>query len=324
MVVPVIRRLLTYMLNLRMLTFARVLLWYRDALRDQRATSFAAGLLGVRLLEPATSGLFGHRHGTTLFILGSGQSVNELNEHQLQMIEEEASIGINYWFLHSLVPSIYALESHPKQYGALTDEQLVARKRLALRASAQLAAQSSPKVLHLRPADVQHASLFPLTDQVLSRTYLYGRANLIARTPHSLKLDLKLLVLLAKNGLLRTAVLPDNGASVVRLIFLGIAQGFRDIVLVGVDLDDRPHFYFSDQYSEYHQDLTTINPRRAGLSHETRESLHRPFDTLEFLTALGEVLHAGRAPRLWVGSASSQLSTALPIYRWEGAGKSSR
>jgi hypothetical protein len=316
----VIRRLLIYILNLRMLAFARVILWYCDALSDQRATtSFAAGLQGVRLLESAKSRLFDHRRGTTLFILGSGQSVNELNECQLQMIKEHASIGINYWFLHSLVPSIYALEGHPKQYGALTDQQLLARERLAVRASAQLATESSPAVLHLRPANGARNSLFPLSDLGSPRTYLYGRANVIARTAESLKLDLKLLVFLAKNGLLRPAVLPDNGASVVRLIFLGIAQGFRDIVLVGVDLDDRPHFYFSDQYSEYHQDLTTVNPQMVGASHETRESLHRPFDTLEFLAALAEVLNAGKAPRLWVGAASSQLSTALPVYPWEGA-----
>ena len=309
------------MLTWHVLRFPRLILWYRDASRDQRATAAAAGSLGVGLLESAKLRLFDNGRGKTLFILGSGQSVNELSDRQLEVIGRNPSIGINYWFLHSLVPSTYAFESHPKQYGALSNAQLLARDRLALRASVQLASESSPRVLHLRPPTGERASLFPLADSVLPRTYLYGRANVTARTADSLKSDLKLLVPLARKGFLPPSVLPDNGASVVRLIFLAVAQGFRDIVLVGVDLDDRPHFYFSDKYSDYHQDLRLMNPQLDRPSHETRELLHRPFDTLEFLAALGDVMNAGKAPRLWVGAASSQLSTALPMYPWEDAEK---
>jgi hypothetical protein len=294
-----------------------MLLWFIDAERDTRATLRAARSLDFSSLDSANSTLFAHQRRETLFILGSGQSVNELSEGQLEKIGKTASIGINYWFLHSLVPSVYAFESTPIQYGVLNDEQLRARERLAVRAGAQFADKSGPKVLHLRPFDGQHGSLFPLPSEVWSRTFLYGRANLIARSPHSLRRDLKRLVLLAGKALLPEPALPDNGASVVRLIFLGIAQGFRDIVLVGVDLDARPHFYFSSEYSAFHTDLMTLSSRPSGEPHETREAIHRPFDTLLFLSTLGDVLNTGKQAKLWVASESSTLSSSLPIYPWD-------
>ncbi len=312
-------RLLRHVLDLDGFAFIRLLLWYSDASRDQRATVRAAHSRGASPLDYATSELFAHHAAETLFILGSGQSVNELKESQLDQIRQSASIGINYWFLHSLIPSAYAFEGHPRQYGNLTHEQLRARDRLAVRAAEQFADGSAPRILHLRPVDDQPASLFPLPDEILERTFLYGRANLVSRSARSLGLDLRLLALLAGKALLPKATLPDNGASVVRLIFLGIAQGFRHIVLVGVDLDARPHFYFSGEYSSFHADLMALKSPASGQQHETREAIHRPFDTLSFLSALGDVLDGRKKPKLWVASESSELSSFLPIYPWDGS-----
>ena len=299
------------------MTFARLGLWYSDASRDHRATSNIAYSIKGGTLYSSKERLFDEPNASTLFILGSGQSVNELSAHQLEIIKSNASVGINYWFLHPLVPSVFALEGRARQDDDLSDDARRAQERLAVRANLQFSAESSPKVLHLRPLDGLRSSLFPLADEVWTRTFLYGRANLIARTARSLKRDLKLLVQVAKAGLLPRAVFPDNGSTVVRLVFLGIAQGFRHIVLVGVDLDARPHFYYSAHYSGYHADLTTLNPRPAGLPHETRHVTHRPFDTLDFLSTLGEVLNKRGTPSLWIGSASSELSSVLPLYQWE-------
>jgi hypothetical protein len=305
------------MVELRIFSFVRVVLWVLAALRDQRTTRGLAARFRVEPLQRSHSLLFGRNKGEILFILGSGLSINELTELHLATIARSASIGLNYWFLHPLVPTIYAFEGPARQYGEPTSQRREALVRLAGQAVSRFETASAPKLLHLRPSDGRVESLFPIPAKFLKRTILYGRANVVAKTERGLLSDLRNLIFLSRRGLLPASITPDNGASVVRLIFLGIAQGFRNIVLVGVDLDDRPHFYFSPKYSAHHDDLMAVNPPpSAGSSHETRTTAHRPFDTLTFLSSLASVMNRGERPSLWIGSASSQLAGPLPVFPW--------
>ena len=53
------------------------------------------------------------KQSDTLFILGSGASILELNKEQLTEIEENDSFGFNFWLLHKLVPTYYSAEFKP-------------------------------------------------------------------------------------------------------------------------------------------------------------------------------------------------------------------
>ena len=108
----------------------------------------------------------------------------------------------------------------------------------------------------------------------------------------------------------------DILASAVRMIFLGLAQGDKDIVLTGVDLDDRPHFWASQNYVRRYEEYVALLSAPASEMHGTTQATDRPLGNLEFLPLLGQAMAEEGAGRLWLSSADSKLSAFLPQYSW--------
>jgi len=51
-----------------------------------------------------------HKKSDTLFILGSGPSINLITESEWAHIREHDSVGFNWWMAHDFVPSFYLLQ----------------------------------------------------------------------------------------------------------------------------------------------------------------------------------------------------------------------
>ena len=156
----------------------------------------------------------------------------------------------------------------------------------------------------------------PVPKALANHRWVSARANLISRDPLALESDLRLILRKIASRSVPTAVLPDNGSSVVRMIFLGLAQGYKDIVLTGVDLDDRPHFWRSENYARRYQEYVALIPAEASEIHGTTQATNRPLGNLEFLASLGKVMAEEGAGHLWLSSADSRLSSFLPQYSW--------
>jgi hypothetical protein len=145
---------------------------------------------------------------------------------------------------------------------------------------------------------------------------MYGRANLISRDSKNLQADIRQVVRGYKDARAPDNVLLDNGASVVRMILLGALQGFKRIVLVGVDLDSRPYFWQSSHYLFGSDAIREVFSRPSGRPHDTLETENRPFPTDRFIKALSKVVREELASEVFVGSADSKLATTLPVYPW--------
>ncbi|MGV6851496.1 MAG: hypothetical protein ACWA5R_04850, partial [bacterium] len=62
-------------------------------------------------LQPINNNLLATiKSSDTLCILGSGASINQLNNDSLQFIKQNDSIGFNFWLLHNVVPDLYVFE----------------------------------------------------------------------------------------------------------------------------------------------------------------------------------------------------------------------
>jgi hypothetical protein len=250
----------------------------------------------------------------TLFILGNGWSVNELNSTMLHHIQAHTSIGVNFWFFHDFIPSALSLDAGKVEEA----EQLIVKSlgtlgRLLERWSVS---ERQPKILYLRPYQSNPEFLLPLPAGLKERSSVSGRANIVGSSRRAVEVDLKRLIKQLLKRRLPHSVLPDNGSSVVRLVFLGIAQGFKDIVLVGVDLDARPHFWFGAPYAEKYRELLKLFPPPDGTPHGTIESTGRALGNGEFLTILSRVLTEFGVAKLWIASPTSELANALPLYPW--------
>ena len=287
----------------------------RLAYRDAAATRRAATTRGVSTLDTRDSqSLMGETRPETLFILGSGPSVNTLSAQNLDEVGRGFSIGVNSWILHPFVPNVYAFE--PSESVEYHHESQVLREVLATR----LEQGHDSRILHLRPHASTDKALEVLPPDALAHRFsYYGRTALTTQLVSNLERDLTQLLQAHSGERLPSEILLDSGGSVGRMVSLGIFFGFQKIVLTGVDLN-RNEYFFEDNPG-YLEDLgiTSYNPWKSRTKHhETQQRTNRAFVATEFLGALAKLSKERGGPEMFVANHQSLLSEVMPPYEWSG------
>lgn len=285
----------------------RDLLTRKDAAAEKRFLNAVSRRLASAVLSPARFRTeVGEGKGRTLFILGSGASVERLEESEWAKVRENVSFGINSWVLHDFVPDVYAYEpvasgnsGHSRLMSLLGRPDIVER---------------NPWILFLKPRNrIEESQLRQIPKKIAHRTLLYGRFQPATRRPENLVPDL---LRTLKRCLRRDLpMVPDSGASVVRLAALGILMGFEEIVFVGVDLNGSQYFWEANPSHLERNSLTDYPHLQAPGKHETMSRKNRPFVVLEMINAL-RVCGDFFGSRLFVESADSALAQHLDTYTW--------
>jgi len=243
------------------------------------------------------------------YIFGNGSSVNSLTESDFEEIRNSVSVGINAWPLHPFVPDFYSFEF--SRHSTEPDPELVF---LVERANSNLQQSTRGALLFLRPglpAGLQ--AVVPLAPEAEATSFLYGRSNFFSTTPRGLKADLDKIMREIGRRSLSSSVLPDNGGSVIRMIFLALIAGFREIVLLGVDLNDNPYFWYDRRFVTRYGDFSRQSTREPDHSTLTESTSERPFATSVFLTQLADSASRILGASIVIGSAESALAESLSV-----------
>ena len=51
-----------------------------------------------------------YKKSDTIFIMGSGSSINTISEDQWNIISKNDSLGLNFWIIHDFIPTFYCYE----------------------------------------------------------------------------------------------------------------------------------------------------------------------------------------------------------------------
>lgn len=286
--------------------------WKRAASRASQSAKIVAANHGYQTLDITEDFFERHEMKETLFLLGSGSSINDLSDSDFAHIRFEASIGFNVWAIHPFVPDVYSFETGKDEEGPSEDTQFISRQLLR-----QEVITAGPNFLFLRPTlPASPKNLVQVPHELRNNQYMYGRANLPTRDYANLRMDVREILKSYKMGEPPNNVLLDNGATVVRMLVFGALQGFRSIVLTGIDLDDRPYFWLAPDYRHRTPEVSRIFPRRSGVPHDTLETIDRPFPADQVIVALSQELQQDFGITVYVGSARSALSPAIPVYPW--------
>ena len=227
----------------------------------------------------------------TLYILGSGSSVNDLGDDDWVEIARHVSVGINNWTIHQFVPDIYAIETVPdwRRYGGRHSSGLEIDHLNHLRVlNRPEVLNSEVIILCLAPrTEGENSQALEMPDEMKSRTFVYSRFTPFTRRQKNVVSDYgRGLNFLTTRS--RSVVVPDSGATLVRLLGLALQAGFRQVVLVGIDLSTT---YFWERensrlvaptYREFAQ------PLRGGV-HETVFVGSRPFSIVEMVSGFAEI-----------------------------------
>jgi hypothetical protein len=257
-------------------------------------------------LRPVTaSALQGLKTSDTVFILGSGSSINAITEERWEAIRRCDSFGFNFWLLHRHVPTFYTTEA-PSFADAEVGEALA-------------------RAMVKREQDYRNVFLL-LTDLTPDRTpFLELVPSGLRRNLHAMqtvpafarsRVELEANVRLLEDRGLFAAGRADRlfkyRATVSMLVSLAVKMGYRKIVLCGIDLSNPVYFY---QDAERYPETATFQSsvRVAEPVHTTliERPLLRPID--EVLVVLKDLVLDPLGVELYVESASSALFPRIPL-----------
>lgn len=286
----------------------RHIMWL-EALAEHRfvlglSNRYGVPAFGYQHLEEKLKG----KGNRICYVLGSGSSVEHLGIMDFETISREVSIGINAWVLHDFIPDIYSFEPTPTR-----DSSHYSTMRLLNRGAIL---ERQPSILFLKPRTPIELEQLRMVPQLLaSQVLLYGRFQPYTRKKKNLRSDLFALTAPRFRNL---AVLPDSGASIIRMAFLAILLGFRKVVFVGVDLNHTEYFW--EINPKYLDDvgLKSFGSGQTGQHHETLSSINRAFGLIEFMEALrdfGEAIGVS----LEIANPASTLADILPIHHFRNS-----
>ena len=280
--------------------------------KESHRTRSVIQSLGFNVLTTAGLARLAGNENKTLFILGSGASVNRLTDKHFDVVKRSYSIGMNAWVSHSFVPDAYSFEADtilapPSVEIEAMSDALASRAQSHPETTLLLFRPKTPELLH---------RMVKVPESLKSRAFMYGRHNLLTRTDAALKKDLGPLLVNRLKNLDKSPVLIDNGASVVRMIEVGLFAGFKEIVLLGIDLNSSPYFWEAPDAPQSHQQMKGRYHRPQNMEHDTLETLDRPYSTLLFIQEMAQAGVREFGATVYIGTEGSSLGGKIPYYHW--------
>lgn len=269
----------------------------KDIANRNKGSVFDYSVMRKRLAEKSKE---------TFYILGSGSSVEDLSPRDFHAISTNVSVGINAWVLHDFVPDIYSFEPVPSRS---SDHFMTMRLLNRLEVF-----EGVKSIMFLKPRNrVELEQLKMVPPELVDRVMLYGRFQPFTRNPANLKSDLRVIRRLEPMNL---SVLPDSGASILRMAFLAVTLGFSRIVFVGVDLKHTQYFWEKNSKYLDRRRLKNFDSGQVGSTHETLSNVNRAFGVISFLRALRDFGEA-EGFNLEVASPKSLLADFLPVHDFD-------
>lgn len=213
----------------------------------------------IQLLEKID--LAAYKKSDTLFLLGSGPSINGISKARWDVIARHDTIGFNFWLCHPFVPTLYFYERiEAQQWGNLHRGFLAAATRRSddyrgvPKVVTELVAGRPPLAADLPPSWRENL-------------YTVDPISLAARNEDEFSYAL---ALLRRRGVFeptgRIRHLFKYASTLSALIALGVVLRYRRIVLCGIDLWSQDYFY---QDRERYPESADVIPEPKSIPHLT-------------------------------------------------------
>lgn len=178
------------------------------------------------------------KRSDTLFILGSGASINQISAERWAAIAAHDTLGFNFWLFHPFIPKMYFFESNSS--GRFPEHDRWHIEMLMRRAEDYA---STVKVV-MDLAFPGHQYVFDLPEEYRHSVYAADTIPLIARNRKELARGIRRLVGRGQFQLSHhVSALVKVTGTLTTMIIMGVRMGYRKIVLCGVDLSRAEYFY---------------------------------------------------------------------------------
>lgn len=263
-------------------------------------------------LEPISGNpLAASKKSDTLFILGSGASINDLTESEWAAIRQADTLGFNFWLVNDFVPSVYVFEcihQGDPDYACLVGNLKARRQDYA----------GVPMILkdgeRHRP-EVLSKFLEAMPESLRRRLRLTWDWEIPG---HDFPDFVRQVRLLRSLGVFARSFYPNvrKRASIFYLALLGLRAGYRNIVLCGVDLTNNAYFYDSRSQEFESKGRSVPHHRQAAAApvHKTDDPRYGELTITRAMQTLDREIMQPAGVRLYVAFRSSGLHPGLPAY----------
>ena len=195
----------------------------------------------------------------TLFVLGSGPSINQIPADRWQAISRYDTVGFNWWIIHPFVPKFYFLEAWGREEGRdpfARYVETVNRRAYDYRNTIKIAMEMD------KPGELTVDAVSP---EFLQSMFVAYNLPVAARTEEELATALNYL---HRKGAFRQtnrfSFLLKYAASLTTLLIFAYRMAYKRVVLCGIDLKTSEYFY---------QDASRF-PEWAGVEYHPRQTRH--------------------------------------------------
>ena len=215
-----------------------------DRMRWRRWAEAARKRAGIPLLDEID--LLQIKSSDTLFVLGSGPSINRISAERWKLIAAHDTVGFNWWLYHSFVPRFYFLEVIEKE---VSPEAFEAYLTLASRRGVDYA--STVKIaMEFHRLGTQTLDHLPIS----FRKNLFAAHKIEAPARNEEELARALRYLQCRGAFEVTGRFPcllKYAASLTTMLVFALKLGYKRVVLCGIDFKT-PDYFFQDRrfYSE--------------------------------------------------------------------------
>ena len=257
-----------------------------------------------------------YKHSDTIFILGSGASINNITARQWSVINKHDSLGFNFWPFHEFVPTYYMFEFFNRDFQKI--DQLMSL--LSLKSPHYRDTPIIAKDLH-NFSDSEKLHLLNLIPAEL-RTKTFSAIDFLRISSPSIGSLERSLTYLKFFGVFSRKhnhceyLLNNYTGSLLPITYLCYKYGYKNIVLCGVDLNNNRYFYerMRETYLRKGVEMPETPAGRNG-NHMTNDNTRKnALPIAEILRIFNEQVYRAANINLYVAFKSSALHPALPNY----------
>lgn len=280
-----------------------------DRVRSWPRAEIARRRVGVPLLDEVD--LLQVKASDTLFVLGSGPSINRISAQRWNSIAAHDAVGFNWWLYHSFVPKFYFFEVIEKDESNAFDAYL----SLADRRAADYSSTIKVAMEFHKP---EMHTLDYLPPAFKSNLFAAHKTEAPARNEAELAWALRYLQdrrAFEVSGRFRS--LLKYAASLTTMLVFGLRLGYKRIVLCGIDLKTADNFYQDLRFYAESWRPTVIENRG---SHNTDVPLTWRVPVTRAVAVFKEQLLDPAGVELYVETKDSALWPILPVFPASGSG----
>lgn len=240
-----------------------------------------------------------YKKSDTLFILGSGKSIEEITEEQWAIIKNNDSLGFNFWLYHDFIPTFYVYEESLNVERNILFYQLLNHKKDLYK--------DTPFIV--KDIEYKGITVEKLPSKLIGNIYLSTELVIFGDKLNFTKFLNRGYQLIKRFNRRKQNVFLKRSGSLSYLLFLAENFGYKNIVLCGVDLKHSDYFFYHSKYRTYSiPDNNPIVNERHPTDVETNENI--PISRV--VITINEQVFKRKGVNLFIGSKDSAL---FPMFR---------